>query len=160
MLKKFRMDAVTTEVQWSQLQRDPKGVAQMADAGDVVVRRRDGVPLLLTREDRASASGAGSVTAARALRNVLSHLPASEAAEFLRDEFPWIDRLPREDLALFVVDFARAVQASAELGDWSGLTQVIVEWQSTALAYSDPALVRVLTEPIEDDLGEVPSPGR
>lgn len=151
---------MTTEVQWSQLQRDPRSVAQMADAGDVVVRRRDGAPLLLTREDRASASGAGSMTAARALRNVLTHLPAAEAAEFLRDEFPWTERLPREDLALFVVDFARAVQASAELGDWSGLTQVIVEWQSTALAYSDPALVRALTEPISDDLGEVPSPGQ
>lgn len=158
MLQKFRISPMTTEVQWSQLQRDPKGVASMADAGDVVVRRRDGVPLLLTREDRASASGAGSVTAARTLRNALTHLPAAEAAEVLRDEFPWVERLPEDDIAVLVVEFTRAVEASAELGDWSGLAQTIVEWKATAVAYSDPTLVRLLTEPTDDDLGEVPSP--
>jgi hypothetical protein len=59
-------------VQWSELQRDPKGVAALADRGDVRVRRRDGAALLLTREDRASSTAEGAVAAARALRNLIA----------------------------------------------------------------------------------------
>jgi hypothetical protein len=51
------MDAEVQEVQWSDLQRDRKGVAELAEAGDVRVRRRDGVNLLLVREDRQVAAG-------------------------------------------------------------------------------------------------------
>ena len=49
--------AAVREVQWSELQRDPKSVAALADAGDVRVRRRDGAPLVLSREDRIEAAG-------------------------------------------------------------------------------------------------------
>ncbi|MFC5285455.1 hypothetical protein ACFPM7_00165 [Actinokineospora guangxiensis] len=68
----------TTEVQWSELQRDPKAVAALADAGDVHVRRRDGVPLLSTRADRVRTTTEGTVFAARALRHTLVE-DASEA---------------------------------------------------------------------------------
>ncbi|MBO0807474.1 MAG: hypothetical protein J2P32_04115, partial [Actinobacteria bacterium] len=74
---------MATEVQWSELQRDPKGVAALADQGDVRVRRRDGVPLLLVREDTAEAVTQGALAAARALRNVLVHLPEHAAAAAL-----------------------------------------------------------------------------
>lgn len=43
----------------SELQRDPKSVAALADSGDVRLRRRDGADLLLTREDRLQATGEG-----------------------------------------------------------------------------------------------------
>jgi hypothetical protein len=145
-------------VQWSELQRDPKSVAALADKGDVRVRRRDGAALLLTREDRAQSASDGSVAAARALRNVLAHLPADVAAEALLDEFPWLDVLPAEEKAQFVVDFIRAVQASAELGQWSVLAQTIKEWQSTAIIHADPALAEQLTTPLDGDFGPVPAP--
>lgn len=149
---------MVTEVQWSELQRDPKEVARLADQGDVRVRRRDGVPLLLIREDRAQTLSEGSVAAARALRNVLVHLPADIAAEALLDEFPWVDVLPVEAKARFVKDFARAFQASAELGEWSVLAQTVQEWRSTATIYADPALAEQLSEPLGDDFGPVPEP--
>lgn len=114
---------MVTEVQWSELQRDPKSVARLADQGDVRVRRRDGAPLLLIREDRAMSGAEGAITAARALRNVLVHLPVEIATEALLDEFPWVDVLPKESQAQFVSDFARAFQASAELGEWAVLAQ-------------------------------------
>ncbi len=82
-LKKFRIGLVTTEVQWSELQRDPKGVAALADQGDVRVRRRDGVPLLLLREDSVSSAAEGALAAARALRNALAHLSAAGAVDTL-----------------------------------------------------------------------------
>lgn len=149
---------MTTEVQWSELQRDPKSVAALADVGDVRVRRRDGAALLLTREDRANSAAEGAVSAARALRTLLSHLPPETAAEALMDEFPWVDVLPEADRAAFVTDFVRAFQASAELGEWSRLAQTIREWRSTAAVHSDPTLAKQLRDPVVGDFGPVPRP--
>jgi len=147
-----------TEVQWSELQRDPKQVAKLAEDGAVRVRRRDGVPLLLVREDRARSATEGSVNAARALRSVLAQLPSDIAARAFLDEFPWVDVLPQDAQAQFVVDFVRAFQASAELGEWSVVAQVVREWRSTAAIYTDPELLRALSEPLDGDFGPVPPP--
>lgn len=149
---------MTTEVQWSELQRDPKGVAALTDDGDVRVRRRDGPALLLTREDRAQSTADGSVAAARALRNVLAHLPHEVAARALIEEFPWVDFLPEQARRQFVVDFARAFQASAELGQWSALDRTVQEWKSTAAIHADPVLAEQLRGPVEDDFGAVLPP--
>ena len=149
---------MATEVQWSELQRDPKGVAALADQGDVRVRRRDGVPLLLVREDSTTSAADGAVSAARALRNALAHLDGDGAADVLVEEFPWVDLLPDADRLRFVADFVRAVGASAELGRWSVLAQVLVEWKATAAVHADPALVAEFSRPLDDDLGPVPAP--
>lgn len=149
---------MATEVQWSELQRDPRGVAALADQGDVRVRRRDGVPLLLVREDSAEAAAVGAVSAARALRNALAHLSPDEAVGSLVEEFPWLDVMPEADRRLFATDFVRAVAASAELGRWSVLAQVIIEWRATAAVHADPAMAGELTRPLDDDLGPVPAP--
>ncbi|MFD4460992.1 hypothetical protein [Nocardia sp. NPDC058480] len=147
-----------TEVQWSELQRDPKQVARLADEGDVRVRRRDGAALLLMREDRAQGQAEGAMAAARALRNVLTHLPPDIAAAALIDEFPWVDLLPEADRVLFVREFARSFQASAELGEWSMLANTVHAWRNTAYIYTDPDLVEQLTTPIDTDFGPVPEP--
>jgi hypothetical protein len=149
---------MTTEVQWSELQRDPKSVAALADRGDVRVRRRDGVPLLLVREDSAESAAVGALSAARALRNALAHLSADDAVGALIEEFPWLDLLSEADRRQFASDFVRAVQASAELGRWSVLAQVVVEWKATAAVFADPVLAEELTRPVDDDLGPVPAP--
>ncbi len=149
---------MAVEVQWSELQRDPKGVAALVDQGDVRVRRRDGAALLLTREDRASSTAEGAVTAARALRNLLLHVGHEAAAAALIDEFPWAAIMPKDEQALFVTDFVRAFQASAEMGQWSLLAQTVREWRATAAVYADPALAEQLTAPLADDLGAVPDP--
>ncbi len=57
-----------------------------------------------------------------------------------------------------MTEFIRGFQASAELGDWSSLGQIVIEWKSTAAAYGDPGLARLLSEPLHDDLGAVPNP--
>jgi hypothetical protein len=146
------------EVQWSELARDPKGVAAKADVGDVRVKRRDGADLLLTREDRVASTELGSLTAVRALRNLVAHLPADVTRAALAEEFPWLSLLPEEALPDFVADFVRAAQASAELGRWSVLAQTIHEWKATAAIYADPALLAALSTPITGDFGPVPSP--
>lgn len=149
---------MTTEVQWSELQRDPKGVAALADRGDVRVRRRDGVPLLLVREDSADAAAVGASSAARALRNALAHLAPAQAVDVLVEEFPWLDLVPEADQHHFAADFVRAVAASAELGRWSVLAQVVIEWRATAAIHADPVLAAELIRPLAGDLGPVPAP--
>jgi hypothetical protein len=124
----------------------------------VRVRRRDGVPLLLVREDSATAGADGAVSAARALRTALAHLPAGNAVDALAEEFPWMELLPEPDRRQFVADFVRAVGASAELGRWSVLAQVLTEWKATATIYADPLLADELTGSLEQDLGPVPAP--
>ena len=149
---------MATEVQWSELQRDPKAVAALTDEGDVRVRRRDGAALLLTREDRAAATAQGAVTAARAVRTLLAHLPPEQAAAALIEEFPWVDILPETDRIQFVTDFVRAFQASAEIGQWTILSQTITEWKATAAVHADPVLVEQLARPLADDFGPVSAP--
>lgn len=100
---------MTVEEQGSELQRDPKNVAALADCGDVRVRRR--AALLLTREDRASTAAEGAVAATRALRNLFAHMDPQIAAAALADEFAWADVLPQRDRAQFVADFVRAFHA-------------------------------------------------
>jgi hypothetical protein len=148
---------MATDVQWSELQHDPRRVAALADRDDVRVRRRDGVALLLVREDRAEAAADGALAAARALRTAL--LRMGEAAhEALTGEFPWVSRLPVDDRHRFAGDFARAVEASAELGRWDVLSQLLVEWRATAAIHADPGLAAELSRPVGDDLGPVPAP--
>ena len=141
---------MTVEVQWSELQRDPKAVAALADRGDVRVRRRDGATLLLTREDRVSSTAEGAVTAARALRNLLVQVGPQAAAAALIDEFPWTDVLPEQDRAQFVTDFVRAFHASAEMGHWALVSQTIREWKATAAIHADPDLFEQLTGAVPD----------
>jgi hypothetical protein len=149
---------MATEVQWSELQRDPKSVAAMVDSGDVRVRRRDGAALLLTREDRAAASGEGAITAVRALRNVLAYLEPAQIATALADEFPWLELLPESALPEFVKDFVKATRASVDIGQWSVLGQTLREWKATAAVYANPELLAALTKPLGEDYGVVPNP--
>jgi hypothetical protein len=146
------------EVQWSDLQRDPKGVAALADTGDVRVKRRDGADLLLTREDRVSATGEAAFTTVRALRNVLAHSSADVIADAMVEEFAWLTVLPEEDIVQFVNDFIHAAQASAELGQWGLVAATIREWKATAAIHADPELLQRLSAPIGEDHGPVPSP--
>ncbi len=152
------MKTVTREIQWSELQRDPKGVAALADAGDVRVKRRDGADLVLTRADRAGTAGEGAVTAARAFRAMLAHSPADVIASAFADEFPWVLMLPPDDVTAFAADFVRGALAAAEVGQWDVLGQVIREWKATAAIHADPVLLAELAKPITDDHGPVRPP--
>jgi hypothetical protein len=150
------------EVNWSELQTDPKKVAAIADQdGGVRVIRRDGANLILTREDRVEQSEAGAVFAARAMRQLAQMMLQEDFDGFvaaLIREFPWIAQLPPEDIRGFIKDFVKALLAAAELMHWQIVEQVVREWKATAAIYADPGLAKRLSTPIADDLGPVTSP--
>lgn len=135
------------EVQWSELARDPKSVAAIADQHEVRVKRRDGADLLLVRADHHQNRHSAAVTAARAMRSVFRHAGPDVVADALLDEFPWIAVLPKSDRAEFVQEFVQAIQASADLGQWSLLAQTVHEWANTAIVHADPELSRALSGP-------------
>ncbi|MDT5026711.1 MAG: hypothetical protein QOE61_3137 [Micromonosporaceae bacterium] len=152
------MTADVKEVHWSDLQKDPKGVAELADSGQVRVIRRDGVNLVLMREDRVVAASAGAVIAARAFRHIIEGVQDTSIGKSMAEEFPWLTVLPEDDLHEFVHDFVKATLAAAELARWEIIDQLIQEWKATASIHADPALALELTTPIDDDFGPVPSP--
>jgi hypothetical protein len=163
----FRIGGVGSqvrEVNWSDLQRDPKKVADIADTdGDVRVIRRDGVNLILTREDKVTRAGAGAVIAARAMRQILS---GGMTEEFLDEisssmvaEFPWLKLLPEHEILAFLREFAETMLAAAEIARWELVDQLVTQWTSTAAIHADPELAAELRRPITEDLGPIPSPG-
>lgn len=77
-----------TEVRWSGLQRDPKGVAALADQGDVRLRRQDGVPLLRVRADRADAAAVGALSAAGRCATRLLLFRPTRRSSFSSRSFP------------------------------------------------------------------------
>jgi hypothetical protein len=150
---------IVNEVQWSELQRDPKSVAAIADQHEVRVKRRDGADLLLVRADHHANRHSGAVTAARAMRALFRHAGPDVVADALLDEFPWIAVLPKSDRAEFVQEFVQAIQASADLGQWSLLAQTVHEWANTAIVHADPELARALKGPTTITDGRVvPNP--
>ncbi|MFJ8964260.1 DUF6247 family protein [Lentzea sp. NPDC102401] len=150
--------SITSEVQWSELQRDPKSVAAIAEQHEVRVKRRDGADLLLVRADQHQNRHSAAVVAARAMRSVFRAAGPDVVADALKDEFPWIAVLPESDRAEFVQEFIQAINASAELGQWSLLAQIMHEWANTAIVHADPELHRALSEPTSGDFGPVPNP--
>jgi len=105
-----------------------------------------------------NAAGEGALAAARALRNILAHLPVAAAIEALAEEFPWLTLLPSEELPQFVTDFTRAARISAELGQWSVLAETVRAWKATAAVYADPILLHQLRVPLTEDHGQVSGP--
>jgi hypothetical protein len=57
-----------------------------------------------------------------------------------------------------VTDFVRAFQASAEMGQWTLLSQTVREWKATAAVHADSALYQQLSGPLDDDSGVIPDP--
>jgi len=149
---------MTTEVQWSDLQRDPKGVAALADQGTVRVRRRTGGALLLIREQDANLSKQGAISGARLLRT-LARLHPDLLLETLREDYPWVNHLPPDVQAEFLTDHVRTIHTAAEFERWTLVEQNITEWRATAEIYADPALLARLTRPHDgEDAGPVPPP--
>jgi hypothetical protein len=147
----------TEEIQWTELQRDPKHVSELVDKGDVRVKRRDGADLLLTREDRSSSLRDGAVGMARALRSMLVHSPEAGRAALV-DQYAWLDVLPPEAVDEFALEFARAAEAAADLGQWEVVAQLLRAWKATAAIEADPDLRARLRAPVVGDFGPVASP--
>ncbi len=146
-----------TERPFSDLLRHPRDVAEDVDEGDVVLRRRDGPDLWLSRADREVDRAAAFTALARAFRNMAVHTPDA-LANALSDAFPWMELLPPADRRLFLDEFSRVVTAAAVLDTMTPLTQLLREWRATAEVHADPELARGLARPLDATGGAVAPP--
>lgn len=131
------MWGVTTTMTFSALLRTPHEVIDELDNGDVVLTRRDGDALRLSK--------ASSVDHDRAAISALAQLIAASLDDEGRDRivtslaipFPWIEFLPDDAKREFADEFVRTAHACASVGQFQRLTIVINAWEATAEACAD-----------------------
>jgi hypothetical protein len=147
----------THELTWSAFLREPTLVEPLLAMGDVLLKRRDAEPLRLTRASGDEATRDALSTAARLLA------PAGDSRSTNADadidaRLPWTRFLPSADRALFVREFVRAFEACADLGDFTSLGRLLLDWKNTASLHAE-GLAEVLARPIAEVGARVSRPG-
>ena len=150
---------ITTEVTWSSFLREPTSVERLLERGDVLLRRRDGEPLRLTRAAGDENAREALATLARLLTAPVLREALHEIEQHLDGRLPWTRFLPAQDRSAFVREFVHAFEACADLGDYTALGRLLVEWKNTAAAYAAGDAVR-LKRPLRGLGPRVPRPGR
>ncbi|MDI2029102.1 hypothetical protein QFW96_10805 [Saccharopolyspora sp. TS4A08] len=110
------------------------------EAGDVLLDRRDGETLRLSKAKEAQQE----IDTLQALAQLIASSLDDEACDRLADKlelsFPWIAFLPDSRRREFVGQFLRVARACASVGRFERLTIVLNSWRATAEAYADPAV--------------------
>lgn len=132
---------MTTTATFSTLLRNPNGVIEQLEDGDVLLTRRDAEPLRLTKAVH-SAQEAETLGALAQLiaSTLLSDDSSDHLASRLSDPFPWIEFLPEGVRRDFVAEFLRIARACASVGRFDRLTVSLNAWRATAEAYANPRL--------------------
>lgn len=128
---------MTSTATLSTLLRHPNDVIERLDEGDVVLTRRDGEALRLSKDhdatrDHEMVSAFAHLIAA----TVLDESTSDRLAEHLSTPFPWIEFLPTDARRDFVGDFLRTSRACASVERFDRLAVVVGNWRETATAYS------------------------
>ena len=127
------------ELTWSKFLREPTSVEHWLERGDVLLKRREGETLRLSKEPRGTAQRDALLTAIRLLT-----LSASKALEVgdvsVTDStkaLPWTRFLPKVDRRAFVREFIDCLEACADLGDFTALGRLLEEWKATAALHAE-----------------------
>jgi hypothetical protein len=145
------------EVTWSSFLREPSSVERWLERGDVVLRRREGEALRLSRETNDSSERIALVTAARLLGAGLSKTKATVKAEAVTAGLPWTRFLPAGDRESFLSEFLDTLEACADLGDFRALGRLVFEWKATAALHAE-GVAGQLEAPIKDTGAKVRRP--
>lgn len=146
------------EVTWSSFLREPTQVEKWLERGDVLLRRREGATLRLSRENREAAQKEALVAAVRLLVGETSPdepLPFDQAT--VASRLPWTRFLPSADRERFAAEFLSTLEACADLGEFSALARLLGDWKATAALHADGTASR-LRRPLEQDAGKVARP--
>ncbi|MCF3964039.1 prevent-host-death family protein [Streptomyces fuscigenes] len=152
------LDSETESVSFTDLSRNPKGVAARAAAlGRLRVTHRDAPDMVLTTAVRAENTEENLTTASRLF---LALMKRDEGAKSLLlalpDVFPWVRHLDAEEVRAFTVELLEALSDAAELGAGEAVHRAIVSWRATARINADPGQLRESVRPLDgDDLGPV-----
>lgn len=144
---------------FSDLLRSPKRVVRDLADGDVLLRRRGAPALRLSQADRDDDRTVAFAALARLLRNLAAR--SSDAmADAALEAFAWLEFLPEADQAAFLAELPRTLLASAEIDNYTPVSQMLAEWRATAEVHADPKLARRLGRPVDADGDRVAAPAK
>lgn len=129
---------MTTTVTLSALLRTPNDVFDKLEDGDVLVTRRDGDDLRISKARDAEDEINTLQALAQMIAASLDEKTCDRIAERLTDPFPWMALLPTAYQREFVGEFLRLARACASIGRFDRLRIVLAAWRATAEAYADP----------------------
>jgi hypothetical protein len=156
-LHNIRMGA--HEVTWSSFLREPTSVERWLERGDVLLRRREGETLRLSRESSDAAQREALSAAVRLLTlgaaNAKGSLKLNEAQ--IAERLPWTRFLPVGSRAQFVAEFLGMLEACADLGEFAALGRLIKDWKATASLHAE-GLAERLKGPISSVGAKVSRP--
>lgn len=135
------------ELSWSAFLREPTLVEPLLAKGDVLLKRRDAEPLRLTRATGDDATRAALSTAARLLAPAAGAEVREKLDRDVEGRLPWTRFLPDEDRKHFVREFVREFEACADLGEFTSLGRLLIEWKNTASLHAE-GLAELLERPI------------
>ncbi|MEU6340403.1 hypothetical protein ABZ883_05550 [Streptomyces sp. NPDC046977] len=155
------MPTETGAVNFSELvNKNKQTLARLKESPRLLLHRRDGEDLVLTTAARAEQDQTVVSAATRMLAAIARREPGSMELllDLLPDVFPWVRFLPEPDVHAFAVELVDTMRAADALGNSASVAQVLVAWQHTAEAHSDPELLAALTRDHDEDYGAVPDP--
>lgn len=147
------------ELTWSSFLREPTSVDRWLVRGDVLLRRRDGETLRLSRESSDAAQREALWAAVRLLTlgaaNAKKKLELEETQ--IAERLPWTRFLPAGSRTQFVAEFLSTLEACADLGEFAALGRLVDDWKATASLHSE-GLAERLKGPISRVGARVPRP--
>ena len=127
------MVTITRTVQSSELSRNSREVFEAADQGPVLITRRDGDSLVLTKASQVDYERKGLELAAALVAASLA--PDDRPfVERLRQPFPWLALLSPTDQDSFAVEIIDIARACAAVSRFDRLLLTLHSWEATAEA--------------------------
>lgn len=125
------MAAITRTIQSSELSRHSREVFEAADQGPVLITRRDGEALVLTKASQANYERKGLQLAASL---VAASLAPDDVpfVERLRGPFPWLALLSSSDQDAFAQEVVSIARACASISQFDRLLLTLHSWKATA----------------------------
>lgn len=125
------MATTPRSVRSSELSRNSREVFKAADEGPVLITRRDGDPLVLTRASQAERDREGLELAAALVAASLA--PEDRPfVERLHQPFPWLAFLSSTDQEAFASEAVQVARACAAVAHFDRLLLTIRAWKATA----------------------------
>ncbi|MEU7021208.1 prevent-host-death family protein [Streptomyces sp. NPDC046203] len=149
-----RLRSETESVSFTDLSRNPRGVAARAAAlGRLRVTHRDAPDMVLTTAVRAEYAEENLTTASRLFLALMKQDDGAKSLLLaLPEVFPWVRHLDAEEVRAFTVELLEALSDAAELGAGEAVHRAIVSWCATARINADPEQLRESVRPLDGDV--------
>ncbi|MDQ0094969.1 hypothetical protein [Paeniglutamicibacter psychrophenolicus] len=116
--------------------RHPNSVIEKLEQGEIRLSRRGAEDLVIARVSQDSQNREALEHLARLIAASLDDDTCDRMANSLADEYTWIEFLPIDERREFVGSYFRLLRASAKLGAFGRVTELLNSWEGTAEAYA------------------------